>query len=234
MNRRPGSKSPHFHDYPAEKHVRTEVNPYIEEHSQYPEVIPAAKAPFYKGRWHEAFGREAPLHLELGAGNGFHLSGMAALHPEYSWLGLELRFKRVVLCVKKLQAAGLSNARITRYNWFYLNDLFEDSSLDALYLHHPDPWPKADQAQNRIIDRAFCELMSRLLKPGASWRTKTDFAPHIQAILTHTNALPFQILGQSADLQQTGSLWQDDVITNYQRKSYEKGIPVHAIWLQRL
>ena len=35
-----------------------------------------------KGGWRELFGRQAPLHVELGTGKGDFISQLAALHPE--------------------------------------------------------------------------------------------------------------------------------------------------------
>ena len=234
MNRRPGLNSPHFEDHSRRPGARDTINPWSVLHADFPCVIPASDATGWRGRGGEAFQREAPLQLELGSGNGFYLSGMAAAHPEHNWLGLELRFKRVALCAKKIQGSGVPNARILRYSWFYLNDLFEPGTLSGLHLHHPDPWSKEAQSRNRIIDPAFCALAASLLKPGAEWRTKTDFAPHIEAIIACTAGLPFEILSVSSDLRATGPLWTPDVTTNYQRKSDEDGLPVHAIRLRRL
>lgn len=75
--------------------------------------------------------------------------------------------------------------------------------------------------------------MARLLKPGAQWRMKTDFEPHIQALLASIEGQPFDVVGQSGDIQREGTPWERDVITNYQRKSYEKGVRVHALALRR-
>ena len=38
-------------------------------------------------------------------------------------LGVEIRYKRVVLCARKIDKLGLSNALITRYHGAYLDDL---------------------------------------------------------------------------------------------------------------
>ena len=35
-----------------------------------------------KGRWHEVFGRQAPLYVELGTGKGDFISQLALRHPE--------------------------------------------------------------------------------------------------------------------------------------------------------
>lgn len=239
MNRRPGTQSPHFQDHSRRPGASAEVNPWSVHHAEFPCVIPAADAPSFRDRWGEVFGREAPLHLELGSGNGFYLSGMARHHPEINWLGLELRYKRVALCAKKIMEGGpggapLPNARVLRYSWFYLPDLLSPGALSGLHLHHPDPWSKEAQARNRIIDPEFCALAASLLRPGAEWRTKTDFAPHIEAIVACTRGLPFEILATSADLSATGPLWEPDVTTNYQRKSVEEGKKIHAIRLRRV
>ena len=58
------------------------INPYVASHLEFPEIIPAEQAEGWKGRWPEAFGTPGPVHLEIGSGNGFYLSGMAAAHPE--------------------------------------------------------------------------------------------------------------------------------------------------------
>lgn len=210
-----------------------ELNPYVEAHRALPNVVPATEAPAWKGRWHERFGREAPLHLEVGSGNGFYLSGMAALHPEWNWLGLEIRFKRVVLAATKLQRAGLENGRVTRWDAFRLDDLFLPGSLAGIHVNHPDPWPKRKQTWRRLIARPFAETAARLLAPGGELRLKTDFPPHVEALLEAVAGLPLQVVGRSGDIRGHGAPWADEVTTNYQRKFDVRGIPVHALLLRR-
>lgn len=233
MNRRPGTHAPHFTDHPVVQNVRRDVNPYMEAHRRHTEVIPADIGPSFRGRWSDAFSNPAPLLVELGAGNGDHLAGIAARHPEYNCLGIELRFKRVDLCARKIQQAGVKNAKILRYNWFYLSELFEDASIDTLHMHHPDPWVKHKQSRNRVIDAAFVAEIGRLLKSGADWRMKTDFEPHISSLISYLPGQPFEILAQRSDMAKEGAPWDDDICTNYQRKSQEKGSAIHAIWLRR-
>lgn len=231
MNRRPGSHTTSFIQFPAEREFSSGVNPYRGLHAEYEGVIPAIEGPGYKGRWHEAFGRTAPLQLELGAGSGEHLVGMAELYPDQNWLGLEVRFKRVVLVARKLEE--LKNVRILRYSWFFLHELFDEGSIAGLHMHHPDPWPKRDQAHNRVIDPEFVGLMGRLMAPGAEWRMKTDFEPHIEALRASIPGHPFELLDVRRDIKKQGTPWEKDVMSAYQRKSFDRDQPVHAIWLRR-
>ena len=105
--------------------------------------------------------------------------------------------------------------------------------MAGLELHHPDPWPKQDQAHNRLMDAGFLKLMSSLLCSGAEWRTKTDFEPHLTRLVQLLPDFPFEILGRRRDLKGEGAPWPEDILTNYQRKSYEDNVPVQAIWLRR-
>ena len=40
----------------------------------------------WKGRWQEVFGRQAPLHIEIGMGKGQFLTALAAEHPDINTL----------------------------------------------------------------------------------------------------------------------------------------------------
>jgi tRNA (guanine-N7-)-methyltransferase len=182
------------------------------------------------------------LHVEIGSGNGFFLTEMARRHPEWSWIGIELRYKRTVLCAKKLVQAGVTNARVIRYHAAYLDDLFEAGALCGLYVNHPDPWPKERHEKNRLISRWFLEDVARLLRPGGWFRLKSDFRPNvdrIEVLLEHgpegerLAALPFEVTGRSEDVIRGEAPWADDVETNYQRKFREKGEPVYAIEVVR-
>jgi len=212
-------------------------NPYLKIHHEYgPPVIVAEDAPSFRGQWARAFGgRDAPLHLEIGPGNGFFLSGMAQRHPNTNWLGIEIRFKRVVLCARKIDAEGVKNARIARYDAWCLDDLFEPGELSCLITHHPDPWPRARHAARRLSGPEFAAWASRALKPGGLWRMKTDYHPHIISLQKSIADLPFQVTGRVDDVRLNGVPWpeDEDVVTNYQRKFYEKNEPIYAIELSR-
>jgi len=234
---------PRFKDRVPGADKRPDVNPFFQEHRDWaPELIPADTAWRKRGAWREEFGREAPLHVELGAGNGFFLAGMAERHDDWNFVGVEIRYKRVVLCAKKLRKAGVTNARIVRYHAAFLDDLFEPGSLGGLYVNHPDPWPKTRHEKNRLISRWFLEDVAQLLKPGGWFRLKSDHLPNVERavyLLDHgpdgeeLPALPLEVAGRSDDVTGGDAPWPDDIETNYQRKFREKGEPVYAVELRR-
>lgn len=237
------SERPRFKDRSPEELRHADVNPFLLSHREYGRpLIPADQAWKLRDSWAEEFGREAPLHLEIGCGNGFFLSGLAERHPEINFLGIEIRYKRTVLTAKKLDGVGVSNARILRYHAAFLDDILPPGSLDAVYVNHPDPWPKERHEKNRLISRWFLEDLCSLLRPGGVFRLKSDHRPNVDRVaqlLSHdpdgepAAKLPLCITGRSDDIITGPAPWPDDIETNYQSKFRKRGLPVYAIELQR-
>lgn len=234
MNRRPAPGAPAFAARPHREGHRPEVNPYRDRVGAFgPLLVAAEDAPGWKGRWAEAFGRTAPLHVELGLGNGRHLAARAALQPEVNFVGIEIRYKRCVVAAERVLAAGLGNARVVRYSWFGLDDLFAEGSLAGVHVYHPDPWERGSQAKHRLVDAHFAGAVARLCAPGAELRMKTDFLRHHEVLLGSLEGTPWAVVGQSEHVARDGAPWPDDIVTGYQAKFNEKALPVYAAWLRR-
>jgi len=235
---------PRFRDRRPEDFTRPDINPYLVAHRDFGRpLLPASAAWPFRGRWDEAFGRTAPLHVEIGSGNGFFLAELARRHPDWNVLGIELRYKRTVLCARKIQAAGVENALIARYDAWYLDDLFTEGALSGLYVNHPDPWPKARHEKNRLVSRWFVEEAARYLREGGWLRVKSDFEDNVGRIPRLLEAddegaprprLPLEVTGRSEDVITGPAPWPDDIETNYQSKFRKRGEPVHAIALTRV
>lgn len=232
-----GDERPRFRDPSPADFDDPHLNPYLTGHLEFgPPLIPASEAWPWRGRWAAQFGREAPLHLEIGSGNGFFLAEMAQRHPAWNWLGLEIRYKRTVLTAKKLVRAGVAHARILRYHAAYLDDLFEPGALAGIYVNHPDPWPKQRHHKHRLIAPWFLADVARYLAEGGWLRVKSDYRPNVQRvadILADRPDLPLAITGRSADVVEGEAPWSDDAETNYQRKAAAQGKPVHAVEVVR-
>jgi len=218
-----------------EDYSRPDVNPFLRKHFEFGRpLLPAREAATYKGRWHEYFGRTAPLHLEIGSGNGFFLAELTRRNPDANVIGLEIRYKRTVKCAKKLKVAGLTNGAMLRYHAAYTDDLFEDGALSGLYVNHPDPWPKERHEKNRLISRWFLEDVVRLLKPGGVFRLKSDFHDNVGRVAALLDGLPLTITGQTMNIDTDGAPWPDDIETYYQKKMKGKGCTIAAIELLRI
>ncbi len=231
-----GKQRHRFRDKRPDEYRLPDLNPYLKIHREMgPPVIVAEDAPGFRGDWKRAFeGRTAPLHVEIGPGNGFYLSGMAARHPEWNWLGIEIRFKRVVLCAKKINAAGVTNARITRYNAWQLEDLFASGEVAGLHINFPDPWKKDKHEKHRLLGPGLAQWAADALAAGAEVRLKSDHRPNLERLAAAVEGLPFEQLGWSEDVDGGGAPWPDDLVTNYQSKFIKRGEPTYGLLLRRL
>ena len=109
------------------------------------------------------FGRIAPLHVDLGCGDGAFLSELARCHPDQSFLGIEKLVGRVAKASRK--AAALENVRILKVESSYaVRYLLPESSVSVFYLLFPDPWPKRRHHRRRIVTTNFLDSIHRALE----------------------------------------------------------------------
>jgi len=130
------------------------------------------------------FGREAPLILEIGFGNGDSLAQMAAAAPEKDFLGVEVHRPGVGHLLLRVQELGLRNVRV------YCADAVEilrgriaDNGLDGEQVFFPDPWHKKRHHKRRLINAGFAALLAAKLKPQGVLHCATDWEPYAEQML---------------------------------------------------
>src|SRR6266513_6489090 len=107
----------------------------------------------------QLFGRSAPLHVDLGCGDGSFLCEMAQQFPKRNFLGIERLTKRVEKVRRK--AEKIENVRVLRADTlFAVRHLLPESSVDTFYLLFPDPWPKRRHQFRRIFTRHFLDAIA--------------------------------------------------------------------------
>lgn len=135
----------------------------------------------------QVFGRSAPLTLEIGFGNGDTLFELARSHPEQDFIGIEVHRPGVGRLLNHLAAERLANVRVLCADAVeVLERNIPDSSLDAVLLYFPDPWPKKRHHKRRIVQPEFVAHIVQKLKPGGRFHLATDwpdYAEHMLAVL---------------------------------------------------
>lgn len=193
------------------------------------------RGPQLKGAWRAEFGvaPDAPLDLEIGTGNGYHFAHLAHQNQDRSLVGVELKFKPLVQSIRRalLNNARL-NARLVRYDASRIEDLFADSELNNVYIHHPDPWLKKRQWKHRLIQDDFLVELHRLMRPGSFVDFKTDSADYFDWSLALFKKSPFQVQRESYDLHK--SEWQaENFVTHFETIFLKQGLPIHYARLGR-
>lgn len=125
------------------------------------------------------FGRDAPLVLEIGSGNGAATLAMAQSEPGVNVLAVEIyrRGLAQLLCGIDRQKVGppIHNIRLIQGNAVdVLQRLIVPGSLAGVRVFFPDPWPKARHHKRRLLQAATVELIADRLLPGGVLHTATD------------------------------------------------------------
>jgi tRNA (guanine-N7-)-methyltransferase len=129
------------------------------------------------------FGRQNPVHLEIGSGKGTFLVHQAKAEPEIDFLGIEWARKYYRYAADRLGRWGLRNVRITRADAVtFLNDHVPPRSIDCLHIYFPDPWPKKRHHKRRLLQRANMDLLIGRLRVGGGMRIATDHAGYFAQI----------------------------------------------------
>ncbi len=122
------------------------------------------------------FGRDAPVHLEIGFGMGDTLAEMAANAPEINFVGIEVHEPGVGRLLNLIEERGLTNLRVMQDDAAeVLRDHITSASLAAVYLFFPDPWHKKKHHKRRLVQPAFVELLAERLQPEGLFHMATDW-----------------------------------------------------------
>lgn len=91
------------------------------------------------GRWHEIFGNNQPLHIEIGMGKGKFIHTMAKLHPQINYVGIEKYSSVLLRAVQKMEEEELPNLRFLRMDAEDITKVFGKGEVDKIYLNFSDP-----------------------------------------------------------------------------------------------
>lgn len=125
--------------------------------------------------WDSIFGRHAPIHVEIGFGDGRFLFALAEQRPELNFLGIEIAYEFVRKAAKKLKSKRLWNVRLLPLDAFIaLGCLFRRGEIDAVYSNFPDPWPRKRHARRRLFTSEFAHILADRLSENGFVALATD------------------------------------------------------------
>ncbi|MGE7272136.1 tRNA (guanosine(46)-N7)-methyltransferase TrmB [Brevibacillus panacihumi] len=182
----------------------------------------------YKGKWHERFGNNNPIHVEIGCGKGRFINTLAAQHPDINFIAVELKAEVVLRAVQRTEYREIPNLAFVQYNAAMLTDLFADHEISRLYLNFSDPWPKTRHAKRRLTYSSFLQTYRQVLKPDGEIHLKTDNEKLFEFSLNQMAAERFQLRNITFDLHQS-KLAQDNVMTEYEERFSSRGQRIYRV-----
>lgn len=129
------------------------------------------------------FGREAPLEVDLGCGDGGFLAALASERPERNFLGVERMPGRVRASCRRIGDNQIPNARVLQADILEALRVFlPPRAAEVCHLLFSDPWPKRRHHVRRVFSEEFLRAVARVLKPGGKLRVATDDADYFAAM----------------------------------------------------
>jgi tRNA (guanine-N7-)-methyltransferase len=172
----------------------------------------------------KSFRRKAPLHVDLGCGDGSFLCALAQRLPDKNFLGIERLLGRVRSSARK--AANLDNVRLLQMESSYaVRYLLPAESVETFYLLFPDPWPKRRHHPRRIVKPDFLNSIHTALEHNGVIYIATDHLDYFRKIKKTAESTPgFAIGDGDVDLPQSkfGLVFR------------QKGVPIHWLALRKV
>lgn len=132
----------------------------------------------------EIFGREAPLVLDLGCGNGRFTLAHAIAHPEMNHFAIDALPVVIRYATKRANQRGLNNVRIAVCDADrFLARHVPSKSVQEIHLYHPQPYHDPSQAERRLLTPAFLvDVHDKLMEDGLFvWQTDNrQYAAYMQ------------------------------------------------------
>jgi tRNA (guanine-N7-)-methyltransferase len=170
------------------------------------------------------FGRRAPLHVDLGCGEGSFLCALAQRLPNKNFLGIERLLGRIRSSARK--AAGLSNVRLLQMESSYaVRYLLPAAAVETFYLLFPDPWPKRRHHRRRIVTPEFLNSVHTALEISGVIYIATDDLDYFRKIKDIARSTSgFAIAAVDVELPPSG----------FELIFRQKGAPIYSVALRKV
>ena len=171
-----------------------------------------------------AFGRQAPLIMEIGFGMGGATAQIALARPNDNFLCCEVHEPGVGALLKLCGEQGIENIRILRHDAVeVLDHMLPEGSLDGVHIFFPDPWHKSRHHKRRLIQGPFVNRLARKLRPGGYLHLATDWEPYAEQMLEVLRAEP--LLKNTAEAYAPKPDYRP--LTKFENRGLKLG---HGVW----
>jgi len=179
----------------------------------------------------ELFHNNNPVYVEIGSGKGEFISEYALNHPEWNFIGFELKQKRVDIILRKLDLEKHSNVRLATFMIdSNIEKIIPKNSITGVFIQHPDPWPKRKHFKRRLVQNALLDALNKIIIQGGFIQVSTDhedYAYWIWDVFKHRQ----DFCSPVAENISLKPLMDEHVITFYEREQRRLGFePKHMLY----
>ena len=177
-----------------------------------------------KGNWRSLKPDATALWVEVGCGKGKFTAETAQANPDVLLIAVERCREAMVVAMEKAQSMGLTNVFYIDMDVEKIEEIFEGSEIDRLFINFHDPWPIKKNAKRRLTYRTFLDKYCRVIKLGGEIHYKTDNAPLFEFSVEEFAACGLEVKNLTRNLHENGIV---GIMTGYEEKFHALGTPIN-------
>lgn len=186
-----------------------------------------------RGKWHNIFGNQNPVRIEIGMGKGRFIMELARQNPNINYIGIEKYSSVLIRGIQKLEADPLPNLYFIRMEAEEITTVFAKGEIERIYLNFSDPWPKDRHAKRRLPSREFLRRYDEILISDGVIEFKTDNRDLFRFALGELEPAGWKILQMTEDLHRDAHMMEGNVMTEYEERFSSKGNPIYKYVIAR-
>ncbi len=173
------------------------------------------------------FGRTAPVVMEIGCGKGQFVCEYAKRNPDKNIIAIECVPTVLVEACEKVKEENITNIRFLEMKAEYLPLFMREKTVCEIYLNFSTPFPKARHESHRLTSKGFLDIYKNLLCDDGFIAQKTDSREFFEYSLQSFSQNGFILYDISLDLH--NSNFEDNIVTEYEQKFVDMGLPIHRL-----
>ena len=186
----------------------------------------------YKGKWHELFNNDNPIHIEIGCGKGRFIETLSELNKDINYIAIE-KFDSVLLrALEKVIDKDIPNLKLACLDASILDTYFSFGEVDRIYLNFSDPWPKSHHAKRRLTHENFLKVYDKVLSKDGEIFFMTDNRHLFEFSLESFNSYGLKMSHISLDLHNDLEKYPDNIETEFEEKWSKLG-PIYRVEVRR-
>jgi len=184
----------------------------------------------YHGKWHQVFGNDNPIHIEIGMGKGQFILEMALENPDTNYIGIEKYSSVLVRALEKQKSLKRENLLFIRMDAEYITEVFGKDEVERIYLNFSDPWPKERHSKRRLTSVDYWKRYEQFLAKSSdiakgSVIFKTDNRALFDFSLEQVTQAGWILEDYTFDLYHSQYL-EGNIMTEYEEKFTSLGHPI--------
>ena len=194
----------------------------------------------FKGKWHEYFKNENPIHLELGCGKGQFISKLAVENQNINYIAIDLIDAMLGLAKRNVEKEynekniEPKNIVLTRFDIErILLMLDKNDKIERIYINFCNPWPKGKHRKKRLTHTRQLEKYKEFLVDDGKIYFKTDDDDLFNSSLTYFEESGFKIEKKTYDLH-SENIFEKNIETEHEKMFSEQGIKIKALIAQKM